>query len=160
MLFEKQKASIFHILFLHKFDLWPSKYNRVVNYCLYSILFPSISGLQASVFSYVSEFHTKDAAPKAASFVSMFMPMIFIVSSIISIILIPMNWSINLFFIEFVPWRLFIIAIAIVNAANTIIFSFMPETPKFLLAMNKPEEAMDVLRKMYEINTGNIKEVS
>lgn len=135
-------------------------YGSILHFCWYFILFLSISGLQASVFSYVSEFHTKDSAPRAASFVSMFMPMIFIVSSIIGIILIPMNWSINLFFIKFVPWRLFIIAIATVNAANTIIFSFMPETPKFLLAINKPEEAMDVLRKMYEINTGNIKEVS
>lgn len=31
---------------------------------------------------------------------------------------------------------------------------------KFLLAMNQPEEALGVLRKMYEINTGTIKEVS
>lgn len=130
-----------------------------VHFCLYLATF-SISGLQAAVFSYVSEFHTRESAPRAASFVSMFMPMIFIYSSIIGIILIPMNWSFNLFIIKFAPWRLFIITIASVNAINSVVFSFMPETPKFLLAMNKPEEALVVLRKMYEINTGNIKEVS
>lgn len=37
----------------------------------------SISGMQASVFSYVSEFHTKDKAPTAAAIVSTFMPLIF-----------------------------------------------------------------------------------
>lgn len=120
----------------------------------------SISGLQASVFSYVSEFHTNDTAPRAASFVSMFMPMIFIYSSFIGIFLIPMNWSLNFIFIKFVPWRLYIIIIAFVNAINTFIFHFLPESPKFLLAMNEPEEALDVVRKMYEINTGNMKEVS
>lgn len=31
---------------------------------------------------------------------------------------------------------------------------------RFLLSMNQPEKALDVLRKMYEINTGTIKEVS
>ncbi|XP_031628517.1 synaptic vesicle glycoprotein 2C-like isoform X1 [Contarinia nasturtii] len=117
-----------------------------------------ISGLLASVFSYASEFHTRESAPKAASFVSMFMPMIFIYSSVIGLLVIPMNWSVNLIFIKFVPWRLYIILITSVNAINTLAFSFLPESPKFLLAVNKPDEALDVLRNMYEINTGNIKE--
>lgn len=119
----------------------------------------SISGLQASVFSYVSEFHTREKAPQAASYASMFMPMIFIYSSIVGFILIPMNWSVDLFILKFVPWRLFIIAITFVNAFNTLAFSFLPETPKFLLAMNKPDEALNVLRTMYEMNTGYLKEV-
>lgn len=111
------------------------------------------------MFSYVSEFHTKETAPKAASFVSMFMPVIFMYSSIVGIAVIPMNWSFDLYFIQFVPWRLFIIIITSVNLTNTIIFSFLPESPKFLLAMNKHDEALGVLMKMYEINTGNAKEV-
>lgn len=36
---------------------------------------------------------------------------------------------------------------------------FMPESPKFLLAMNQSEESLDVLRKMYAINTGQPEEV-
>lgn len=123
------------------------------------VQFVSIAGLQASVFSYVSEFHTRETAPRAASFVSMFMPMIFIYSSIIGLFLIPMVWSLNLIFIKFVPWRLYIVLITSVNAFNILVFLFLPESPKFLLAMNKPDEALDVLRNMYEINTGHIKEV-
>lgn len=119
----------------------------------------SISGLQASVFSYVSEFHTKETAPRAASFVSMFMPMIFIYSAVLGILIIPMNWRFSLYFIEFVPWRLYIISISSVNALNTLLFAFLPETPKFLLAMNQPDEALNVLRSMYKMNTGYLKEV-
>lgn len=52
------------------------------------------------------------------------------------------------------------IIIALVNALNTLAFTFLPESPKFLLTMNKPDEALDVLRVMYEINTQNIKEVN
>lgn len=119
----------------------------------------SISGLQASVFSYISEFHTKETAPRASSFVSMFMPMIFIYSSIVGMIFIPMNWSFNFIFIKFTPWRLYIIVIAFVNLTNTIASFFLPETPKFLLAMNESKEAIQVLQMMYRINTKNSKEV-
>lgn len=121
--------------------------------------FCSISGLQASVFSYVSEFHTRKTAPRAASFVSIFMPIIYLYASIIGYLLIPMNWSLNLSFIKFVPWRLFIIVNASVNAVIAVVFLFLPETPKFLLTLNEPEESLNVLRQMYEANTGNSKEV-
>lgn len=121
----------------------------------------SISGLQASAFSYVSEFHTKETAPRASSFVSMFMAVIFIYSAIVGIIFIPMNWNVDLYFVNFVPWRLFVVVIAVINAINAILFTFfLPETPKFLLAMNQPDDALNVLRTMYKANTGYLKEVS
>ncbi|XP_031628665.1 synaptic vesicle glycoprotein 2B-like [Contarinia nasturtii] len=118
-----------------------------------------ISGLQASVFSYVSEFHTRTSAPRAASFVSIFMPVIYLYASIIGYFVIPMNWQFDIYFINFVPWRLFLILLALVNAAIAITFIFMPETPKFLLTMNEHDESVKVLRQMYAINTGNSKEM-
>lgn len=90
----------------------------------------------------------------------MFAPLIFIYSAIVGIVLIPMNWNVDLFVVNFVPWRLFIAVIAIVNATNSILFAFfLPETPKFLLAMNQPDEALNVLRIMYKTNTSYLKEV-
>lgn len=38
--------------------------------------------------------------------------------------------------------------------------TFLPESPKFQLAMGKPKESLDIMRKMYASNTGNPKEVS
>lgn len=35
----------------------------------------------------------------------------------------------------------------------------MPETPKFLLAMNRKEDALEILSRMYAINSGEPKEV-
>lgn len=70
-----------------------------------------------------------------------------------------MNWSFNFIFIKFTPWRLYIIVIAFVNLTNTIASFFLPETPKFLLAMNESKEAIQVLQMMYRINTKNSKEV-
>lgn len=74
-------------------------------------------------------------------------------------IFIPMTWSFNFIFIKFTPWRLYIIVIAFVNLTNTIASFFLPETPKFLLAMNESKEAIQVLQMMYRINTKNSKKV-
>lgn len=90
----------------------------------------------------------------------MFMPLIYIYSAIVGILVIPMNWNVDLFIVNFVPWRLFIVVIAFVNATNAFLFAcVLPETPKFLLAMNQPDEALNVLRTMYKVNTGYLKEV-
>lgn len=132
---------------------------KLHRFYLYANVF-STSGLQASVFSYVSEFHTRETAPRAASFVSIFMPIIYLYASIIGYVLIPMNWSLNIFYIKFVPWRLFIIFNASVNALIAVAFLFLPETPKFLLTINEPDESLNVLRQMYETNMGKSKEVN
>lgn len=46
-----------------------------------------------------------------------------------------------------------------VNLWNAILFSVLPESPKFLLAMNRKEEALHVLSRIYAMNTGQPKEV-
>lgn len=80
--------------------------------------------------------------------------------SALAMLLIPMNWSFDLYFVQFVPWRLFLVCNASVNLWNAIAFSFLPESPKFLLAMNREKEALQVLRQVYALNTGRSKKVS
>lgn len=116
--------------------------------------------MQASVFSYVSEFHTKETAPRAAAIVSTFMPVIFLYSATVGIILMPMTWSLDLYFVTFTPWRLFMVIISLANLVNSIAFSFLPESPKFLLAMNRGDETLMVLKSMYRMNTKNAEDVS
>lgn len=120
----------------------------------------SASGLLASVFSYVSEFHTKEKAPIAAAIVSTFMPAIFLYTSLLAMLIIPLNWSLDLYFVVFVPWRLFMMSVSLVNLVNAIAFCYSPETPKFLMEMNRADETLAVLKKMYSINTGLPENVS
>lgn len=127
---------------------------------LFSFSKKSISGLQASVFSYVSEFHTKEKAPRAASFTSMFMPLMFIYSSLVGYFVIPIDFDFYVFDIKFSPWRMFMIIVSFINLFNSFAFIYLPESPKFLISMNQSEEALSVLRNMYKINTGESKEVS
>lgn len=46
------------------------------------------------------------------------------------------------------------ICVSLVNLVNAIAFCYLPETPRFLMEMNRTEETMAVLKKMYSINTG------
>lgn len=124
------------------------------------INFRSVSGSQASAFSYVSEFHTKQTVQRAASFTSSFISLVLVYLPLLAIIFIPMNWS---FYIsstlEFTPWRLYMIVASGVNFVVFWIFCFVPESPRFLMQINEREKALDVLRLIYAFNTGNSKEV-
>lgn len=119
----------------------------------------SVAGSSAGGFSYVSEFHTSTTAARAAAFVSIALSAPWVVMSPLAILIIPMNWRFPLYFLEYKPWRLFMTCTSLINLWNAIVISFLPESPKFLLAMNRKEEAIDVLQRIYAINTGNSKKV-
>lgn len=86
----------------------------------------SVSGLQASVFSYVSEFHTEDTAPRATSFASMFIPLMNIYVAIVGYFIIPIDLDLTIFDIKFSPWRIFMILMALVNLFSSIVFIYLP----------------------------------
>lgn len=118
-----------------------------------------MAGAQASAYSYVSEFHTTDAAPRAVAFASMFLNGVAFFMSIPAIFIIPMEWTWQIYIVDFKPWRLFLICNTLVNLFNGIVFLLLPESPKFLLLINEKEKALDVLRRVYAFNTGQPKEV-
>lgn len=69
----------------------------------------------------------------------------------------PGEWAIEIlngYFLS--PWRVYYILIGVIPSAviGSVIF-FLPESPKYLLACSKKEEALEILRKVYRINTGN-----
>lgn len=79
--------------------------------------------------------------------------------SSLAILVIPMDWSIRIFYLDFKPWRLFLICNSLLNLWNGIAFSLLPESPKFLIAANRKEEALQVLSRIFAINTGRSRKV-
>lgn len=71
-----------------------------------------------------------------------------------AIFIIPMEWSVDIFGLELKSWRFFLLFNSLFNLWNAIAFCFLPESPKFLLVMNRKEEALHILRRIYAINTG------
>lgn len=120
----------------------------------------SVAGATSAGYSYISEFHTARTAPRAAAFISIGLYCVWPFMSPLAMLVIPMDWQYSLYFVEFKPWRLFMMSTSLVNLINAIISSFIPESPKFLLSMNKKDEALEVLSRVYAINTGKSKNVT
>lgn len=118
-----------------------------------------LAGSQAGAFSYISEFHTSATAPRAVAFSSLPLSAMPLYLSPLAMILIPMDWTWHIFSLNFKPWRLFLICNSFINLFNGVVFSFLPESPKFLLAINEKEKALQVLRKVYAFNTGQPEQV-
>lgn len=57
------------------------------------------------------------------------------------------------------PWRVYLASCSLISAIAFIAINFLPESPKFLLAIGKPDEALATLRRIYRINTGQPEEV-
>lgn len=119
----------------------------------------SIAGSTSAGYPYISEFHSASTAPRATAFISFGLSCGWLTMSPIAILIIPMDWAFSLYFIDFKPWRLFLLCTASMNLLNSILLFFIPESPKFLLAMNRKDEAIDVLKRVYAFNTGNSKNV-
>jgi hypothetical protein len=76
-------------------------------------------------------------------------------------LIIPQAWTLDLPWLHLIfrPWRIFVIlnAVPSIIAASTLFL--LPESPKFLFTNAKKEEAVEVLRRMFTLNTGrNAKE--
>lgn len=123
-------------------------------------IFYRLAGTFAGAFSYISEFHTLKRAGFATAMITVFMSGVFAYTSVIAILIIPMDWTLSILALELKPWRLFLICNSLFNLWNGIAFCCLPESPKFLLAMNRKHETLNVLSRIYAFNTGNSKKVS
>lgn len=119
----------------------------------------SLAGTQSITFTYIAEFHSTAKAARAAAFVATFFPSAWIFVPVLSMLIIPMDWTIWIASFPFKPWRLLLLCCSLLSLWNAIVFSYLPESPKFLLATNRKDEALDVLRRIYAFNTGDSEEV-
>ena len=73
--------------------------------------------------------------------------------------MIPQQWVLNLGFVTFNSWRIFVFFLFLPSFVSCIGFSYLDESPKFLMSCGRQEEALKIFRKMYSMNTGNPKEM-
>lgn len=73
---------------------------------------------------------------------------------------INQEWRLELPFlgITYKPWRLFMVICGIPGLICGLSLFKIPESPKYLLSMGQEEKALDILKGIYRINTGNSKD--
>lgn len=84
----------------------------------------------------------------------MFMPISIVYQPVFGWLIMTMDWKYTVLGFVYSPWRLYIVLSSLINAFAYLIFIFLPESPKFMLAMGKQKEALDILIIGYKANGG------
>lgn len=121
--------------------------------------FNRLAGVQGAAYSWITEFHTSKTARRAVAYCNVGVNGVVAFLSLPAMLFIPMDFNWHISGLDFKPWRLYLVCTSLINLWNGIVFSRLPESPMFLLLINKKEEALQVLRRMYAFNTGQPPEV-
>lgn len=78
---------------------------------------------------------------------------------IMGVLILQSKWRFSFLGLIIGPWRVYLASCSFISAIAFVAITFLPESPKFLLAIGKSEEALATLRRIYRINTGQPEEV-
>ncbi|XP_023173617.2 synaptic vesicle glycoprotein 2C [Drosophila hydei] len=118
-----------------------------------------VNGPAAVLYSYLSEMH----GPKHRSHVLMIVGMIVSAATLLLPILawltFPQPWDFVLFdSLDIHSWQVFLLICGVPSLLSGVIMCVMPESPRFLMGQGRNSEALLVLQKIYQINTGQPKD--
>ncbi|KAJ8942879.1 hypothetical protein NQ318_007657 [Aromia moschata] len=136
--------------FLRSFS---ESFNEVMG--ILSVKLSLINGPYAATTAYLTEFHSSRYRARAQLALGMFM-------SLANVVLPLMAWGvlpreINQRVIgrfDFHSWNAFLLICASAPILSGVAFIFIPESPKFLMSAGRNQEALEVFKKVYKINTG------
>lgn len=120
-----------------------------------------MAGVHATVMAYLGEMMSDKNRPRYIAFAVSFMSLGFTMMPTLGWLVLTRSfeWSFFNGWFVYKPWRVFLFINSFITGFGALGMMLLPESPKFQLAMKKPNEALAILSKMYACNTGNPKEV-
>lgn len=121
------------------------------------IFFPiSISGSSATIYAYLSEFHSGTHRARAIMGSAVIFGASCILLPVVAWSVINQDWQFDVPIIDitYKPWRLFLVVCSLPGLLVFVILVFLPESPKFILSQGKQQEAYSILQKMNRVNNG------
>lgn len=117
-----------------------------------------ISGPSAVTFAYFGEFQGNSQRSKTISYMSLLIAAALINMPFLGWLILTHTFEYNLWFFTITPWRLYMLINAIPSLIATIGLTQLPESPKFLYSIGDLPASLDILKKIYSVNTGEPKE--
>ncbi|XP_065169374.1 synaptic vesicle glycoprotein 2C-like isoform X2 [Atheta coriaria] len=114
----------------------------------------AITGAMGICFPYLGEFQPVKHRETILCWMEIFWTIGVIVLPGIAWIVIPLEFEIIMPSFKYASWNLFVTVCSIPSILIGMWLLFFPESPKFLLECGEADEALEVLRNMYSINTG------
>ncbi|XP_011692708.1 PREDICTED: synaptic vesicle glycoprotein 2B-like [Wasmannia auropunctata] len=115
-----------------------------------------VSGPYASLMAYCAEFYGASGRTKIPILVGFSVSFGNIFNAALAWLVVPQPWSIVLWDGAFVynSWRIFLSLCGVSSLIGVVCISFFPESPKFLMTQNRNEDALEVFKTIYNMNTG------
>lgn len=116
----------------------------------------SVSGSSAVVYAYVGEFHDNIYRPKVVSWLATFVAFGNMIIPGFAWLLLPLDIQYEIPFIGIVfrSWRLLVLTYGSPSVIAATCIYMLPESPKYLLTQGLKDDALNIMKKMYKINTG------
>lgn len=112
-------------------------------------------GPLAMAMPYLTEFHSAKYKPRFSTWAGFLLAVGNIVPAVIGFAILPLPWAVDIFGKRYSPWRIYLLICSIVPVLGLVTASLLPQSPKRLMDLGRTEQALDLLRRMYSINTGN-----
>lgn len=115
-----------------------------------------IGGPSAVVIAYLGEFQDTKHRARVITLSATFVAVASMIIAALPWAVLQMEWAyyIPLLNIDWKPWRLLIILYGLPGFISATALLFLPESPKFLWSVGRSDEALNILKRMYEVNTG------
>lgn len=103
----------------------------------------------------MGEFHCQTNRNKAILCGALMSACSAVLFPIIAWLFINQDWQLEIPFLSIIykPWRLYFLICGVSGLGCFIFLTYLPESPKYLLGVNRTEEALEVLRTMHRKNT-------
>ncbi|CAH1105959.1 unnamed protein product [Psylliodes chrysocephalus] len=114
-----------------------------------------MNGPFAATTSQITEFHST----KYRGLVSISRGIFFSIGNLIiplmSWAILPRHWDFKIFnYFEFHSWNVFLLMCTLSTFLSSLVYTFIPESPKFLMTAGRNDEALRIMQKVFSVNTG------
>ncbi|CAG9765151.1 unnamed protein product [Ceutorhynchus assimilis] len=114
-----------------------------------------INGPFAALSSYISEFHCAKYRPIFQMIIGTSISLGQVLLPCLAWLVLPQPLDFTLINLNFHSWSVFLLITGLPAFLSGIVFTFCPESPKFLMTCGENEKALEIFRKVYSVNTGN-----
>lgn len=122
----------------------------------FTFIYFSVGGSSAVSYAYIGEFHDISHRSKTVSWAACFVALGNMYLPGMAWVILPHSWSHEIPGLGFMfkPWRLLMIIYALPSIITSVLLIFIPESPRYLMAQGRKEDVLNILKKMFVVNTG------
>ncbi|XP_043253875.1 synaptic vesicle glycoprotein 2A-like isoform X1 [Colletes gigas] len=111
-----------------------------------------VGGPFSMVMTYLSEFHSAQYKAGFTRWAGLLVNVGIIIPAVVAFLVLPLPLTVEIFDRRYNSWRIYLLICTTVPLIGLLTASTLPQTPKYLVEIGRPDEALKLLRTMYSVN--------